>query len=422
MAEEPRSNQAHQENQHASPLTQASWQTAVLVETSAEQKALPLSSFPDTRSNVLTLLIAIVIIAGGYLLPTLLYPRMDQYHEQTLMLRDPTSDAITTYLFDEPVSLYPWNFYHPEDCRSLVLAERSLLVDRDVPTFLLASLVDRGLVLPLDENGAPDESARKAYREALVEGFQYLYVDSANSPNCYVLVDADVDADGVADLSCAVDQDGSIISLLFLSPQWSTVALSADDYPAPETANTDAPQPDAPETPDAPDASENTSTDAATEDAEENSSDTPDTPDAPTGPAKIENPPMDEDEQLWSFAYATMHEAETYQQSELASAFTVLNDNYESRYGYSYRLYLLFQGGGSAEIGGVGGIEDPGEAGDLNGSDVDAAKTELFPLTPTVFATAENLLYIYDLSEGVRVIIYLDPVTKHCVGFNLVSD
>jgi hypothetical protein len=41
-------------------------------------------------------------------------------------------------------------------------------------------------------------------------------------------------------------------------------------------------------------------------------------------------------------------------------------------------------------------------------------------LTPTIFATGDYLLYIYDLPDNERLILYLNPDTLHCRGFNLL--
>ncbi|MDR1421237.1 MAG: hypothetical protein LBI64_00020 [Coriobacteriales bacterium] len=393
----------------------------------------PRGAYPDTRSNFLTLLAAVAIIIGGYLFPTLLYPMMDQYHEVTIVLKDPTADTGDTHVFSEPVSLYPWNLYQPDECRGLLPNERSQLVDRGVPEFLLASLRDRGLTLPEAEDGEPNEAF---IRERIIDSFQYLNVGDTESPDCFVLVDADVDGDEQPDLSCAVDQFGNIISLLFLAPQWDSVALSADDYPSAvsevdggsgadaadgeqtdaadgSTTDGDGVVDDGVATGDEETAGDETAGDETDRDAAQGNS-----PTKPSTRADLEYLPMDEDERLWSFAWATMHEAQEFKQPILATAFTVLDNNYQYRYGYSYRTYLLFQSGENVEAGAT--EADPVSESDATEGE-DDEDTALFPLTPTPFATADNLLYIYDLPEEGRVIIYLDPTTKHCVGFNLVS-
>ncbi|MDR2197107.1 MAG: hypothetical protein LBO07_03990 [Coriobacteriales bacterium] len=451
-------------------LRQTSWSATAADEKTTKSRIL--SAYPATRSNLLTLLLAIVIIAGGYLVPTLLYPMMDRSREVTVVLKDPATDSLATHVFPEPVPLYPWNLYRIEDCRALLSSERSLLSERGVADFLLASLTDRGLVLPLDESGLADTAS---YRETIIDGFSYLDVEQTSEPDCFVLVDLDVDADGVPDISCAVDHSGTVISLIFLAPQWDTVSLTAEDYPPPEAepaegvAENTAPNSDAAavpgtETPgdegvegeggpddeaaagntDELDSNSATAGEGEGESGGEGVGEEADGAAEPIETINLEYLPMEEDERLWAFSYATMHEATAFEQPDLAAAFAVLNESFQYRYGYSYRLYLLFQSGKAldaeeAEATESGGGTESSEAKEDSGATESGEATEngeatesgeaaersdaalIFPLTPTVFATAENLLYIYDLPEGARAIIYLDPATKRCVGFNLMS-
>ncbi|MDR0350082.1 MAG: hypothetical protein LBH64_00845 [Coriobacteriales bacterium] len=113
--------------------------------------------------------------------------------------------------------------------------------------------------------------------------------------------------------------------------------------------------------------------------------------------AARDHPPLAEDAQLWSFVYATAREARIFDQQGLFLTFRQLELNYEHRYGYPYTALLPLQ---------------PTEPEQLD-------EVEYSSLTPLVVTTRDHLLYIYDLPSGERLILYLDPNSLRCLGFNL---
>ncbi|MDR1083235.1 MAG: hypothetical protein LBL27_05140 [Coriobacteriales bacterium] len=376
----------------------------------------------DLLANLLTLLITGIIIAGGFLLPTLLYPYLDLYRGETIQLAAPPENAISEHVFEEPVVLYPWNIYKEEALRTLSSTERNFLEDRGIPMFLVAILRDYGLRMDYDEG---------SYHAQIINAFRYLEPENDAEPGCFILADMDIDADGQADLRCAVDPNGNIISLLFVSSSWDTLRISAPigvslaqtteegqsngegdttganaDTDTDTSTGTDVQEggpegqggeteantpPEAPPDVASPDAESDTTTDTETQPTDEATTN--------TTPPIIEHLPVEEDRYLWSFVYVFSREAKAIDQQKLFGAFRQLEVTYEYRYGYPFTILLPVQ----------------------------AAEPELLPEveymapTPTVFATEEYLLYIYDMPDGERLILYLNPISLRCMGFNLLS-
>jgi hypothetical protein len=394
----------------------------------------------DILSNLLTLLLTGIIIAGGILLPNLLYPYLDRYRDETVQLEGPSEGAIAAYTFDEPVSLYPWNLYEEQRLRALTSTERDLLDERGIPDFLIATLRDHGMDIPSDN---PDAWS---YRAQILGSFRYLQPDDSAEPGCYVLYDADIDAEGQPDLRCAVDLQANIISLLFVSDNLSALEVGAPLGSAPGAATGDAAgtaaagAADGRQAPDATQEQESARgatagnpTDTANGDSENTggtpaaeiegetgitgTGETTQTDDAAeTGGAtgtgtnpevevivgsdtQPEYQPPEEERYLWSFAYATAREAQAFNQPSLMRAFRQLEYTYENRWGYPYTT-LLATPPTESETG------FPGDE-----------YTPLLP--PTPFKTTDYLLNIYNLSDGNHLILYLDPETSHCMGFNL---
>jgi hypothetical protein len=361
-------------------------------------------------SNLLTLLFTGLIIAGGFLLPTLLYPYLDSYRDETMQLTRPSESALAEHVFDEPVTLYPWNIYESggESLRPLSLAERDLLDIRGIPDFLVATLRDHGLPMDSDEGG---------YRTQIINAFRYLEPDSGTEPGCFILGDTgdfDIDADGQADFRCAVDYDGNIISLIFITSQWESLQIEAPIGVAstPTVAGEQGEQTgqagqgeQGEQGEQAGQATAPTGPGAGTGDVEEDPAiegpagdDTGGTVGDTTTQPQVEHLPVEEDRYLWAFVYATAREAHLIDQTELFSAFRQLELTYEYRYGYPFTMLLPVQ---------------PVEP---------EALPEIAPtaLTPTVLTTGEYLLSIYDLPSGERLVLYLNPANRHCMGFNLL--
>jgi hypothetical protein len=357
-------------------------------------------------SNLLTLLFTGIIIVGGFLLPTLLYPYLDPYRDDTVQLARPSENAISEHIFEEPVTLYPWNLYEEDRLRSLSSAERELLEARGIPGFIAATLRDHGLQMDLDEN---------SYHTQIINSFRYLEPRDEMEPGCFVLVDADIDADGQADLRCAADPTGNIISLLLVWEQWDSVRIEAPIGVAiAPPANDDTAGESTTETPNTENTvegetegetaeTEGESTEGETPEAEGTETETEATPNGTdvateTTQTVIEYRPVEEDRYLWAFSYVISREAKVVNQQELFSAFRQLELNYEYRYGYPFTMLLPVQ---------------PAEPEEL-------PEITYTALTPTIFATGDYLLYIYDLPDNERLILYLNPDTLHCRGFNLL--
>jgi hypothetical protein len=357
-------------------------------------------------SNLLTLLFAGIIIVSGFLLPTLLYPYLDPYRNDTVQLARPSENAISEHIFEEPVTLYPWNLYEEELLRSLSSSERELLEARGIPSFIAATLRDHGLQTDLDES---------SYHTQIINSFRYLEPRNELEPGCFVLVDADIDADGQADLRCAVDPTGNIISLLLVWEQWDSARIEAPiGVAVAPLENDDTAGESTTETPDTENAVEGetegetveTEGESAEGEATEAEGAETETESAPNGTdvatettqTIIEYRPVEEDQYLWAFSYVISREAKAVNQQELFSAFRQLELNYEYRYGYPFTMLLPAQ---------------PAEPEEL-------PEIAYTALTPTIFATGDYLLYIYDLPDNERLVLYLNPDTLHCRGFNLL--
>ena len=85
---------------------------------------------------------------------------------------------------------------------------------------------------------------------------------------------------------------------------------------------------------------------------------------------------------------------------------------------YIHLIHLSATENGQQRLGETAGFLDQGfierYSNPGNISEVQSALP-----APTVFATEEYALYIYDLPTGERFIIYFDPAQSRCVGFNL---
>ncbi|MDR1713332.1 MAG: hypothetical protein LBR39_04170 [Coriobacteriales bacterium] len=415
------------------------------------ESAAPASRRRDLLSNLATLLLTLVIISGGLLIPSLFYPQLDTYRNQTVMLASTDSPDTSAHIFKEPVVLYPWNLYDANPHRSLTSSQQDLLNSNGIPDFLLAALRDRGMPMP-DDLGY--------YRLTIINGFQFLEVEADARQNCLVLVDADVDADGTADLNCAVDMSGNIISLLFLTDAWGSVNLQAvSQYitaPAGGASGASATESEGSgpsaagdgqgdeqvdgTTPDsgAGDEAAATGGDGGGDGGEGNNAEQGAETLNPADILSLNEPlPVDEDLQIWSFAYATSMEATAFDQRILANCFAQLDASYAARYGYAFQQLLPQPAAVEGEQGEQSeqGEQEATADAQAAGGDVEAGSDALLEpdgsgsvptaepvvLTPTVFATEDFLLYIYDLPSGVRLVLYLDPNNLHCLGFNLLN-
>jgi hypothetical protein len=370
-------------------------------------------------SNLLTLLFTGVIIAGGFLLPTLLYPYLDSYLNETVHLVHPSEDTIAEHVFAEPVPLYPWNLYDANLLTPLSIADRNLLEEKGIPEFLVATLRDCGMQTEEDEG---------SYRTQIINSFNYLDPESDAETGCFVLYDTDINADGQSDLRCAVDLSGNIISLILLDDQWDSLRIQApigvaiaeepDDTlttgelptgpddgtgegqgtegTATEGQETEGPGTGDPSAGDPSAGGPNAGDPNAGED--DNNQNMIEDPNANGGPSQLINLPIEDDQSLWSFAYTISREARLINQQSLFSAFRQLELNYDYRYGYPFTTLLPIK---------------PAEPEDL-------PESEPAMLIPTALTARDYRLYIYDLHDGKRLVLYLNPSTLRCMGFNLL--
>ncbi|MCL2529253.1 MAG: hypothetical protein FWE41_02855 [Coriobacteriia bacterium] len=349
----------------------------------------------NARSGFVTVLLTAVIIAGGFMLPTMMYPFLDSFSGRLVLLTNPTDDMVTNHIFDEPVTLYPWNVYDESLIRSLVGHEISILEDSGVADFLLRNLEHRGMQLGDD----PDH-----YLQRILDGFRYLEPFDTAEPACFVLVDADIDLDGDPDVRCAVDLSGEIISLLFISENWSELELSE---PIRTTEEDDEGEGDASKTDEATETSNGNEADEADE------ADSADTPDGPSndnpsdntvgGNGAIQTPdtfptrPVQEEESLWLFSYVVSREALLVGQNSVFFAFRQLDLSYELRFGYPFIKLIV----------------PPTDYEET------LPEVELMPLATDELPTGIYLLKIYDFFDGTRLILYINPITQNCDGYNL---
>ncbi|MCL2883457.1 MAG: hypothetical protein FWF30_03185 [Coriobacteriia bacterium] len=412
------------------------------------------------HGNILTLLLAAVIIAAGVVLPPLIYPLMDQYSNKITQLQ--ASDTASV-VFQEPVSLYPWNVYDESRTRELYPSEVNTIIESKVPDFLLGFLLARGV----------DIDSNTDFRESLLSSFRYLSVSGDRAEDCYVL-EMDLNGDGVPDLSCATDLNGNVISTIVLTDDYQTIQVALPASVSPDQAAGDtgagagaaanpATDADAAGTADAAGAgaaanpgtvtdaagdtgtgaadsadatagadTETTAADAAnaagTTDADADAGATvatdagtdasaADTADAADTNANAQAPsdnadtlivsvpdasqaPVNENLNLWAFVYTTQKEAENLASPALADSFTQVDDYFQAQYGYVFTNYLRF----------VYGLPQSSESvsADTNSN-----------LRLLVLNNSQYQFNIYNLPSSQRVILYLNPQTRACVGFTI---
>ncbi|MCL1880273.1 MAG: hypothetical protein FWF71_06645 [Actinomycetia bacterium] len=353
-------------------------------------------------NNLLTVLLTALIIAVGIILPTILYPTLDQYRNNVIRITAPNDGADGVYVFDNPLPLYPWRQYSVRDTRPLTANERSILHDHGVPEFLETVLRDRGMKIV---------GTDPATRNRLLTSFTYLNLDESNGSPCYVLKDFDLNGDGRTDLSCAVSLTGDVISLL-LSPQWQTVSLPEQGTPNALMLLSDAQNNRANKATTAtgaasdskttfPDSSNSAQPLGGGQIVGQGSTTTPSSENLTTS-SPDKRPPVDKDMRIWPFAYAIMIESRANGQTKLANPFSQLDNYYHYYYGYSYLAYLRFRAGMPAVLESTTAVNDT-------------------DLIPAAFSTEDYDLYIYNLNQptSLRLILYLDKESGYCLGFNI---
>lgn len=343
---------------------QSSWDsTETLQDFEPQDKA---SRKRSAYSSIITGILAAAIIIIGFVAPSFFNSVSNSEHDRIISLADPNSE-VSLHVFDEPVSLYPWNLYSTESVSSLSYAQRGFLFEHNVPNFLITSLSAYGMDINLVASNT-EQSSYDYVSDLLASSFVFLHTGSEESSGCYVIQNLDINGDGIADIRCAVDQGGLIFSLIFLSEPWIAVPDPADANA--DTGNAAALE-NTPPTGDKPAAG---SEEVATE---------------PSPYAldleSLERIPAGEELTIWRYVHMITISAAENGQSQLSEAAAVLDNGFYSRYGA------------------VEATEDG----------------ESYSPTPTVFSTEEYALYIYDLPNETRFILYFDTTYTRCAGFNL---
>ncbi|MDR3052594.1 MAG: hypothetical protein LBU48_01875, partial [Coriobacteriales bacterium] len=172
------------------------------------------------------------------------------------------------------------------------------------------------------------------------------------------------------------------------------------------------------------DAPNNTATpvaDAAANAGQPNSTNTPATG-ADKLPA-VEYLPVEEDYQIWAFVNATVKEAELLDQQRLAHAFSLLDTSFTYRYGYPFSSLVPDDEASTPVDETVDKTEGtPPQTGETLPQPTTPETPVIppnLPLTPFVLTSEDFRLFIYDLPDKTRLIIYLDPAAMRCTGFSL---
>ncbi|MDR2035149.1 MAG: hypothetical protein LBP91_00515 [Coriobacteriales bacterium] len=326
---------------------------------------------PSTLANALTVLLTVIIIAGGFMLPTLTFPLLDSYSNRSIQLTSPSDDMISGHIFEEPVTLYPWNIYDEARTRKLTVVEMAQLDQSGVIDLLISTMQHHSIALGY---------RYEVYQERILSSFHWLEPVSASDAGCFVMVEADIDFDGNPDASCAVDLNGNLISLLFVSDTWGALRLTDPIAVPPEQAQVNA------------EGSGNapTSSPAGETPALQN------LPSAPNG-SPVDYLPLQEDESIWLFSYVLSREALIAGQSDVYYTFRQLDLYYEERFAYPY----------------INLIPAPPDYVET------LPNIEPIAITYDNLSTDNYLHKIYDFANGTRLILYINPLTQNCDGFNL---
>ncbi len=321
-----------------------------------DAKSSEKSESKETGHNVFSIIVTValtaVIIAAGFMLPTLLYPYLDSYSDNLTVLVSPEDDTISSHVFEKPVTLYPWDIIDGSQLRGLTTYEMDTLQQSGVAELLVSNMQLRGMQQESDPN---------EYIQRILNDFRCLESSGSSEPGCFVLVDEDIDLDGEPDVRCAVDFDGTLISLLFVSQTWASL-----DITAPIAVST-----------------EQTGETAGAGGAE--------------GGGEMPTRPSQEEENIWLFSYVISREALVVGQMEVFSVFRQLDLKYEERFKYPF-INLI-----SAASGIIEGLPE----------------IELMTMTTHQLVTENYDLRIYDFSDGTRLILYINPSNQYCDGFNL---
>jgi hypothetical protein len=341
-----------------------------------------------------TVVLAALIIIGGFVSPSLFYPLIDSYQNETVVLATAEDTDVSQHVFEEAVSLYPWNLYATEQLRPLSGFERDFLLERQVPQFLFSVMAARGMNVALLPT-PPQPSAVAA-------AFDFLITDTNSGQGCYVLDAGDFNGDGAADLRCAVDEDGNVITLVLLSGSWPV--------PEPEVGAEGV---------------EPTSS-AASGESDTAASEVATVPES----RSVESLPGGQDLAAWEFVDLLVGSARNSGQLKVEAAVTQLDAGFAERYGYPYTSLRAPASTETNEPTNQAATDiQPADDTELSATPAQEAtaldrekqsqRLPAFSPTPLVYATEEYELFIYDLPNGMRLILYMNPVVPLCLGFNL---
>lgn len=354
----------------------------------------------SVRSGIATVLIAVVIIAAGITLPTLLYPHLDSYDGRLTQLTL-DDDMVSGHVFGESVTLYPWDIYDEAQTRSLSSYEMDNLKQSGVADLLVNNMQLRGLQL----EGSYDEYLSRTLGE-----FRSLDPYDSSQAGCFVLMDADIDLDGAPDVRCAVDFNGKLISLLVVSEKWTAMQLTAPIVVATEPSDVSAGEGEG-EGGGTGGGESNAGADGVGADAgfagtgeagAENTAGTATASDTQADPSKPYEPdvdfrPQEDEENIWQFSYVLSREALAAGQMEAFTALRRLELSFEERFGYPF----------------VNLIAAPSENVEV------LPEIKEMTMTAHQLTTESYLLRVYDYSNGTRLVLYINPKNQNCDGFNL---
>ncbi|HBT95794.1 MAG TPA: hypothetical protein DEB24_06825, partial [Coriobacteriia bacterium] len=295
--------------------------------------------------GILTLFLTIVIIASGFLIPTIAAPYIDSYNDHYVQLPEPTDSTTLTPIPREPVTLTPWNIYDVSRLRQLNEEEQTKLDASGSIDFLIAVMRDHGMQFAQEE---------RYYRGKILSDFRCLEPHVQGGPRFFILYSEDLNEDGAADVRCAVDYDGKIIWLLLLSAEWNTVILTE---PIDVTGGTSgAGATGGVEVGGDPGATGNDTGTTGTAGANQGAGDTENAEstgmgaDTGTGTnqgAGTQTPgssslmqPNSNDGWIWAFSYATSREAYLFSQTDVFNAFRQLDFYYEGVYGVGFNSLI----------------------------------------------------------------------------------
>ena len=364
----------------------------------------------NIQSGIITLLLTAVIITGGLGLPTMLNPLLDTYSNRLVPL-DGSAVDMTGHLFDELVALYPWDIYDETPARTLTSYEMLTLEQSGIADLLLNIMELRGIQL---EGDLSDQ------QERILSEFRCLEPTDASQIGCFVLVDSDIDMDGLPDVRAAVDFSGKIISMLFFSDTWPALALSdpiivvtddsqellddddkIDEITGAEGTDVLAANGDGTATNTGAatgiDAGPEAGVEAGAEAGLETGLEAGGVGDITSPATQVDYRPLQEEESIWLFSYVMSRQALNVGQMDVFSTFRQLELSHEARFGYPFINLIVPDTG----------IEE-------NLPDI-----ELLDFSTDDLTTGSYLLRVFDFSNRTRLVLYINPGTQACDGFNL---